>query len=136
MILCHAKTSIWEAIPNSEEWYDKTTWFNWNRQRIFSTKCNIKIVKTEFYVKLHKISIRDWAVIQGDADQPHPTTLIEFSIILFNPLLRLKMIRFEKIESKKLELRRIRQHWADCIITTLLKPIWTGFATKIGFTSL
>ena len=41
----------------------------------------LKIIKTEFYVKLHKISIWDWAVVLGDAYPTHSTTLFEFSII-------------------------------------------------------
>ena len=56
---------ILKLIPNNEQWYDKIAWFNWNRQRKFSLKCNVAIFKTEFYVKLQKISIWAWAVILG-----------------------------------------------------------------------
>ena len=50
-------TEILKLIPyTNEEWYDEIAWLNWNRQRQFSLKWNIAIIKHEFYVKLHKLS--------------------------------------------------------------------------------
>ena len=78
--MCYRYGRPLNLIPHSGEWYDKTAQFNWNGHRKFSTKFNIKIVKTEFYVKLNKISIWDWTVILGDTYRTHPT-YIEFSSI-------------------------------------------------------
>ena len=60
-------TLILKLTQNNEKWYDEIAWFNWNRQRKFSWKWNVAIVKIEFYVKFQKISIYNWDVMLGDA---------------------------------------------------------------------
>ena len=49
----------------------------------------------------------------------HDSIGIDTENLAQSAILKLKMIRFEKIGSKKLELRRIRQNWVDYIITII-----------------
>ena len=124
---------ILKLIPNNEEWYDKTAWFNWNRNRKFSSKCNIKIVKIVFYVKLNKISILDWAVLLGDAYPTHPT-LIKFSFIFVehfpNDEISKDWIKKAQIEKDKTKLGWLYYHTYRLNKQVILKPIWTGVQLK------
>ena len=52
-------------------------------------------------------------------NKQHDSIGIDTENLAQSAILKLKMIRFEKIGSKKLELRRRRQNWVDYIITII-----------------
>ena len=57
--------------------------------------------------------------MKNDMINQHDSIGIDTENLAQSAILKLKMIRFEKIGSKKLELRSIRQHCVDYIITII-----------------